>query len=45
MDILFTSPWILGSILLMPVAIIGLAKAWKRFRDKRAAQESSSNAS
>jgi hypothetical protein len=36
MDALYANPWVLGSILIMPVLIIGLAKAWKRFKDKRA---------
>jgi len=41
MDALYGNPWILGSILLMPVLIIGLAKSWKRFKDKRAEAQTS----
>jgi len=36
MDALYANPWVLGGILIMPVLIIGLAKSWKRFKDKRA---------
>jgi len=45
MEILYTNPWILGSILLMPVAIIGLAKAWKRLKDKKAEASAGEKAS
>jgi len=36
MDALYANPWVLGGILIMPVLIIGLAKAWKRLKDKKA---------
>jgi hypothetical protein len=36
MDALYANPWVLGSILIMPVLIIGLAKSWKRLKDKKA---------
>jgi len=36
MDALYANPWVLGSILIMPVIIIGLAKSWKRLKDKKA---------
>jgi hypothetical protein len=35
MDILWTSPWIVVPILLMPLVIIGLAKSMKRLKDKK----------
>jgi hypothetical protein len=36
---IFKDPWILGMVLLMPVIIIGLAKSWKKFKDKRAEKD------
>jgi len=36
MEVLYTSPWIVGCILVIPVVIIGLAKSWKRLKDKKA---------
>jgi hypothetical protein len=36
MDILLKDPMIWGSILLMPLAIIGLAVFWKRYKVKAA---------
>lgn len=32
----FNDPWVVGYMLVMPVVIIGLAKMWKRVKDKRA---------
>jgi hypothetical protein len=42
MDALYANPWVLGGILIMPILIIGLAKSWKRFKDKRAEATSAS---
>jgi hypothetical protein len=36
MDALYANPWVLGGILIMPILIIGLAKSWKRLKDKKA---------
>ena len=32
---IFKDPWIAGLVLILPVVIIGLAKSWKKFKDKR----------
>ena len=32
-------PWIAGMVVVATVAIVGLAKSWKKFRDKRAEKE------
>jgi hypothetical protein len=34
----FNDPTVLAYMLLMPLAIIGLAKMWKRLKDKKAAK-------
>jgi hypothetical protein len=36
---IFKDPWILGMVLVTPLIIIGLAKSWKKFKDKRAEKE------
>jgi hypothetical protein len=36
---IFKDPWILGMVLLMPLLIIGLAKSWKKLKDKKAEKE------
>ncbi|HEY9777644.1 MAG TPA: hypothetical protein V6C81_28025 [Planktothrix sp.] len=36
---IFRDPWVYVSVLLMPLAIIGLAKSWKTFKDKRAERD------
>lgn len=37
---IFRDPWLVACILAMPLVIIGLAKSWKRFRDKYAEKHS-----
>lgn len=32
-------PWIAGMVVVATVAIVGLAKSWKKFKDKRAEKE------
>jgi hypothetical protein len=32
---IFKDPWIAGLVLILPVVIIGLAKSWKKFKEKR----------
>jgi hypothetical protein len=44
LDYMVKDPLIWGSILIMPLAIIGLAVFWKRFKDARAAKESTPKA-
>ena len=46
MDVsIFKDPWILGMIVVATVSIVGLAKAWKKFKDKRAEKESTTPSS
>lgn len=33
---MFNNPWHIAIVLMIPVVIIGLAKAWMRFKDKYA---------
>ncbi len=42
MDALWTSPWVVIPVLLMPIVIIGLAKSMKRLKDKKEASTESS---
>jgi hypothetical protein len=41
LDILLKDPMIWGSILVMPLVIIGLAIYWKKVKDKTAAKKAS----
>jgi hypothetical protein len=43
MDTLWTSPWVVIPVLIMPVVIIGLAKAMKRLKDKKEAAPTESS--
>jgi len=43
MDVLWTSPWVIIPVLIMPVVIIGLAKAIKRLKDKKEAASAESS--
>ena len=36
---IFRDPWVYVSVLLMPFAIIGLAKSWAQFKVKRAERD------
>jgi hypothetical protein len=44
LDYMVKDPLIWGAILIMPLAIIGLAVFWKRFKDARAAKEAAPKA-
>jgi hypothetical protein len=40
----FNDPTVVAYVLLMPVIIIGLAKMWKRLKDKKAAAAATNQA-
>lgn len=40
MDVsVFKDPWIVGLVVVAAVAIVGLAKSWKKLKDKREEKE------
>jgi hypothetical protein len=41
---IYKDPWILGMVLLLPVIIIGIAKTWKKFKDKRTEKDAAAAA-
>jgi hypothetical protein len=42
---IYTNPWILGMVVVLPVIIIGLAKSWKKFKVKRSEKEAATPSS